>query len=525
MASGAEETCDLLIVCSGTAQVQTFTQRILDCCSRVSPRKQLSIRELDSSPQDKTPVVAAKLLLLVSSETENYHTDIENWVSAVLERSLSPQFSLLIVREGSQTKPHGFQFWDGSNNSISSKVIDVASLTEVFRWWPEVLRFLYEPNSGRKSRAWKIQSHLNRVSPGRYGTKNAATGAQQKLKDDIDSIVSKFHTERKYYQLCVETKELVAVSFGENIAVPFYAHDRYRHTKINGGTVMFFFTKEVELNLTIKRLSTHRFFPGQFMEGISLIFCQLFCLEMTGQSMDVLRAPDGPLTLTNQGFSWPRLEQLGNRSLSLQQLDKTLGEWVEIETRLPLFHTAYPYRRSALDATTKYRLVQEDEDGQMSEPLCYRETRRQLIGRLSLAFLLTVLNLPSILLIVATFPFSLCIFLCIRARKSTLQSVTNLEKNSNTAMVLYWISCSLAFVVGAVGIILQHIYGSFHSVGFWFGLLTPFVMICVNYTVRGQFSKYAEKNLLTCTVPGYVIPPVDVCFVFWTVPFFSATGK
>lgn len=515
-----EVTCDLLIVRCEDVTVVKYAQKIVDCCACVEPKKVVIIKSLAKS--DKQTVLTRKILFMVTSTSGDHQRNIERWLTLFPDFARAKK-SVLIVHEVQESiDKFTYQFQDNHGQVIGWKIVNVKSLVDSFGWWPEVLEFIYDIKSYQVKPTRKTKVRAINVTP---RDANAQKNVDQYcLKENLDTFVAKYHDKSDRSKLGIDTKKILVVAFGSNITIPFYAYERYRQTKINGGKVVFFFTSEVEYYPILKALSTHRFCPGQHMDGILVLMCCFASMEYLDPHPPAVKQPPGPLMVNKGGIFWIRLMQMGNRSLSLQRRDVLLNQWVEIESKLPLFKTSYVFTRSPSDATKEYRLVQEDDDGQMSEPLNFTETTGQLFERKALAFLVIILNIPNILLTLVFSPVTVTAFLVHRKRQGKLHVITSLDRNSKVAVVLFWIHSSLAFVLGSVGIILQHIFLSLHSVGFWFGLLIPFVLVCLNFLVRGQFVKFAKRNIVTCTVPGYYIPPTDLCYVFWTNSFFSDGG-
>lgn len=516
---------DMLIIRCDDLNVAKYSQKVETLCCCVQPKKRLVIKSLKEKKLDKSLATTNKILFLLSSTSGDLHKDVERWFSAYPEFCRTSTFSCLVVHEVLSSQPFTYQFTDEVGELSSWKVVNVKSLADVFQWFPDVIQFLYDviTDADRKMTPGKRTSNSVTPSPREV---LPPRDEQHLLKVNIDNLLARFHDRITARKFRADTEQIIAVAFGNDVTIPFYAYDRYRRAKINGGKVLFFFTTEVEFTPSIKDLSTHTFYPGQHMEGILLLICALFSMDYADhQRSPVLDTPKGSLMVDEEGIFWDRMEQLGNRSLSLQRREPESGQWTEIQSRLPLFKSSYKFRRSSVDATTEYRIVQEDESGQLSEPLYFTETPWQTLQRKGLAFLLVILFLPNIGLTLAFSPINVSLFIANKRQNAALKETTNLQRNTRIAVVIFWAHCSAAFILGSVAIILQHIYRSFYSFPFWFGLLVPFVLVCLNYTIRGQFTKYASRNLVTTTLPGFIIPPLDMCYVFWNNPFMSFAGN
>ena len=518
--------CDVLVIHSEDVQAVKFSKRMVDLCGCVDPRKKLVVKPISEKKLDKSLLVADKILFLLSGSSGDFHRDMGRWMTVFPEYSRQSSFSVLVVHEmSSSSEAFSYKFCDEAGELSVWRIVNVKMLKDVFQWWPEVIHFVYDLKEDIEHQSKPHKSAASQVSPSPKEVK-PLLDEQHQLKQDLDRLTERYHKQATQRRFRALTQPVISVAFGRDITIPFYAHACYRKAKINYGKVLFFFTTEIEFHQFITDLSTHTFYPGQYMEGILVLICVLTNMEFTDrQPSKPLDKPKGPLFITDRGLFWGRMQAMGNCSLSLQRREPESGEWTEIDPRVPLFQFQYTLRRSTMDATKEFRLVKTDESGQLSEPLSYSESSSQYMYRKCLAMLIALLIFPNVCLTIAFAPFVIGAFVVFKRRKDSPWKVTSLERNNELAGVIYWSHCTMAILIGALLILLQHIYNSFNSILFWNVLLFPFVLVCSNYMIRGLFSRYAKHSLVTSTVPGYMIPPVDVCYAFWNNPFMSFSAN
>lgn len=359
---------DVLILHNDKDIVKKYSHDVLDVCGKVTPILKVGIKSLDDLRGEKISISCRKIVCFVSIDNKGQLDNLGKWMKSSLCSDKKDDPSKVLVVHEMEASEEAQQ-----NNSASLEnkfmFIRATSLHGVFQWCPRVFAFMY-------TMPYQLSLDV------RVGVWNENENTE--LCEDISKMLAEAKPANHRHQNII-------TFFDENDES---SQKNLRAIKISGDCeIVFFITKEQGIPSKLKKIATQTFTRTHYVFGIMYIFT----VTRNGWKLQIARddvpsPPLGPVEIKlNETVSWKTVGVNKNVRYSLQKKEKGCT-WVEVDGNINPDKGLHKLTNSdyakAMDGYISLRLVSEDENGRLSEPLNLKQTRRtqSAVGKILAVF-------------------------------------------------------------------------------------------------------------------------------------------